>query len=336
MGAITPQFLMDFESKMEIKTESEYARLTQNLWYQTITRTRTTGARRDLIAWLLSTAQIKSEGKGGNIAFDDLVAVYTELEVLASGAGLKLPRFQLEDTDGQGMNLASQWSSDIGAYMAYWPQKQVANFLKTADQAGVFLGYDTLPFFSTSHPVNPYNVAFGTYSNLKTGFKLDDSVTLDQALINLGALYSDIASIKMPNGEDPRFLRPKALIVPPKMFPRVSQLIGSKFLAQAAAGGAGTSDVEPFIKALGYSMPVQADELAGFESDTTYFVACETIATSQLGAVLYTEREPFHINYYGVQQQAELDRRDELEWHCKGRNAVSPGHPYLLLKCKAT
>ncbi|MBA3841104.1 MAG: hypothetical protein H0X39_00515 [Actinobacteria bacterium] len=348
MGALTPTILMDLESRMEVLTENEYTRLTSNLWWQIITRTRTTTSRRDVLTWLLTTASIKSEGKGGNIAFDDLVAIYTELEVLAAGAGLRLRRFQLEDTDGNGIDLAAEWSAQIGAFMAYWPQQQVANFLMTAQNTGVFTGYDQLPFFANNHPVNPYDTGRGVFANLMTGaansafagypgaLPIDDTVTADVALSNLSRLYSYIASIKMPNGVTPRFLRPKAIICSPRVFPRVTQIMGAKFLAQAAGSSAASADVEGFVKSMGYSMPVQADELAGFENDTTYFVACETIGTSRLGAVLYTQREPFHINYYGPQQQADLDRRDELEWHCKGRNAVSPGHPYLLFKVKGS
>jgi hypothetical protein len=103
-------------------------------------------------------------------------------------------------------------------------------------------------------------------------------------------------------------------------------------LAQAAGSAAGSGDVEALIKALGFATPIMADELAGFESDTTFYVGCEQMAASQLGAVIYTEREPFAINYYGTVDQAVLGRAQELEWQCHGRNVVSSGHPYLLFQ----
>ncbi len=338
MPALTPSYLMDFESRMQAITEREYERLNSNLWWPLITKTKTSTSRRELLAWLLSTATIKDQGEGGNIAFDDLVSTFTEYVHKYSGAGLKLRRAQLEDTDGNGLDLAAQWSSDIGAYMSYWPQKGVTYFLKNAHTAALFTGYDKKAFFATDHPLNPFNTGAGTYKNLLTGgdaLPIDDSITVDAALINLSKLYSYISTIKMPNGEDPRFLRPKALLVSPRLFPRAVQLTGAKFIAQAAGSAAGTGDVEALIKALGFATPVQADELAGFESDTTYFVACEQISTSQLGAVVYGQREPFTINYYGTQDQVELSRKQELEWHCIGRNVVAPGHPYLLIKVKA-
>lgn len=346
MPAITPQFVMDLESRMQRITENEYARMSSRLWYQTITKVRETGARRDVLYWLLSTATIKPQGKGGNIAFEDLVSTYTEIETEYSGDGLKLLRSQFEDTDGDGLNLGSEWSGQIGAYMAYWPQKQVANFLKNGHDATKFTTYDKLAYFATNHPVNPYAAKFGLYANIFTGaadgaypgaVPIDWSVTADTALMNLAKIMSYIASIKMPNGVDPRFLRPRAILCSPYLFPRAVQLTSAKVLGQAVAGGGyASADVEALISALGYAMPIQADELAGFENDKTFFVACDLVQSTQLGAVIYTQREPYKINYYGTQDQAVLDRAQELEWHCIGRNKVSAGHPYLLFKCCAT
>jgi hypothetical protein len=351
MPALTPSFLMDLESRMSVITEREYARLSANLWWTNITKLRGSTGRRDVFTWLLSTAQIKDQGKGGNIAFDDLVSTYTEIETKFAGAGLKLTKAQLEDTDGGGMDLAGQWSADIGAYMGYWPQKQVTYFMKNAHNASIFTGYDKKAFFASDHSVNPFNTVAGTYQNIFTGgvvaangntpaypgkCPIDDSVTTDVALVNLGKIMSYIASIKMPNGEDPRYLRPRAIYCSPRMFPRVVQLTNAKFLAQSAGSAAGSGDVEALIKALGFATPYMVDEFAGFEGDTTFFVGCEQISSSQLGAVIYTEREPFAIHYYGTLDQAVLGRANELEWQCRGRNTVSPGHPYLLFKCMGT
>lgn len=351
MPALTPTVLMDVESRMQIITEREYNRLSNNVWYPRITKMRGSTGRRDVIMWLLSTAQIRDQGKGGNINFSDLVSTYTEIENKFAGDGLRLSKAQLTDSDGGGMDLAAQWSGDIGAYMAYWPQKQVVDVLKKGHLTASYTGYDQKAFFAKDHPVNPFNSVAGTYANLISGSSapasgntpaypgacpIDDSVDTDTALKNLGKLFSYIASIRMPNGEDPRFLRPSTLLVSPRMYPRAVQLTSAKFLAQAAGSSAGSGDVEALIKALGFATPVMADELAGFESDTTYYVGCETLATSQLGAVIYTEREPFAINYYGPVDQAVLGRAQEFEWQCHGRNVVSAGHPYLLFKCQGS
>lgn len=340
MPALTPEFLFDFESNMVGIVENEYARFAANMWWAKYMKTRPSGSRQEIIAWLLSTARIEDLEKfGGKVPFEDLVATYTTYEPKFAGAGLKIRRPQIEDLDGNGLEVASKWSGDIGAYMGYWPQKSLITLIKnghlTTNQS-----YDKVPYFSASHPVNPYNTGAGVYSNLMTALPIDDTVTVDVALTNLSKVIANIRAIKMPNGEDPRFLRPVGLVVPPRMQNRAVQLTNAKFIAQAVgASGGGGSDIEALIQSFGFVQPTIADELAGFESDTTYFVACEEISSSQLGAFVYVDREAFKINFYtgaggGTGVDAQLDRMDELEWHCKGRNIAGYGHPYGFHKVK--
>ncbi len=143
--------------------------------------------------------------------------------------------------------------------MAYWPQKQVTYFLKNAHTASIVTGYDSKAFFATDHPVNPLNTGLGSYYNIFTSSSsgsypgacpIDDSIDDDDALVNLSKIFAYIATIKMPNGEDPRFLRPKAILCGPRMFPRVVQLTSAKFIAKTAGSGAGSADVEALIKAI--------------------------------------------------------------------------------------
>jgi phage major head subunit gpT-like protein len=358
MPALTPEFLFDFESNMQVITENEYARFASNLWWSKFMKTRPSSSKKEIVTWLLSTAKIEDlEKSGGKMVFEDLVSKYTTYENKNAGGGLRLKKQQLEDLDGGGIDLATKWSGDIGAYMAYWPQKQLVSLIKNGATSG-FNSYDDVTFFSNAHPINPANTGLGTYANIFTGAAastpatdpndasypgacaIDDSVTVDVALANLSKVVSYIRSIRMPNGEDPRFLRPVSILAPPRMQARVTQLTNAKFIAQAAASGGGSGDVEALIASFGLVTPTIADEFAGFESDTTWFLACEELASSQLGGFVYVDREPFRITYYtgsggGTGVDAILDRTDELEWHCKGRNVTGYGHPYTMFKVKA-
>lgn len=351
MGAITPSFVFDFESNMQSILENEYARMAGHLWYPKVTRTMQSAKKKEVVAWLLSTAQIYDQGKGGNIKFADLVAASQTFVIKNAGGGLRLRRDQLEDNDGNGLDLAGKWAADMGAYMAYWPQKQVATAI-LAGESGT--GYDGKAFFATDHPVNPVTPNGTNYANLLTSsssgsypgaLKIDSSVTLDTALDNLSKAIAYIKGIRMPNGKDPRFLRPKFLIVPPALMVRAQQLTNAKYIAQAAGtSGGGASDIESVIANWGFSEPIEAPELSAAAgssgSDTTWYLACEEISTSSLGALVYVDRKPFEITYYtgqggGTGVDAILDRARELEWHCQGRNVTGYGHPYLLTKIKA-
>ena len=77
-------------------------------------------------------------------------------------------------------------------------------------------------------------------------------------------------------------------------------------------------------------------ELAGFESDTTFFVVAKQKQASALGAIVYQEREPFQMVNHGPMTDSELSRKQSFEWHVHGRNAVAAGHPYLIFKCKGS
>jgi hypothetical protein len=358
---ITPEFLFDFESNMRAITEDEYGRMVgSGLWWKKIARTLPSQSKKERIAWLLSTAMIQYNGrKGGNIQFDELVSTSTEYESLNAGTGLKLDKNQLTDLDGNGIDASAKWSSDIGAYMAYWPQKQTAKLILNGETG---LAYDGQPFFSSAHPYNPFNAALGTFKNVFTGgasgaypgaCPIDDSVSVEVALNNLAKAIAYIETIKMPNGEDPRFLKVVGIACPPRMAPRVQQLTNAKFIAQAASSGGGSGDVEAMIKNWGMAEPIKVTEFgANFTypledgtsvtgSDTTYYLICQELSSTQLGGVVYVEREAFQITYYtgsngstGI--DAYLDRAREFEWHCQGRNVAAYGHPYTLFKCKPT
>lgn len=338
MPAVTPSFVMDLESRMRRITETDYLRLAKDLVWDKFTKVVPSGSRREIITWILNTAHLEDQGFGGNIAFEDMVLLETEFTSKTAGKGLRLKRQQFEDLDGNGIALATEWSAQMGAQHAYWPQRQAIQLLRDGETG---IAYDSKAFFATDHPNNPFDAAAGTYKNLFTGADaapIDDSVSAEVAIKNLGKVFATIASMKMPNGKDPRRLRPAALLVAPQLFPRASQVTSAKFISAVSAGsGGGTMDIEGLIARLGYAAPSVLDELSDFESGTSYFVIAEQLASSQLGGLVYVDREAFSIRYYtgqggGTGVDAFLDRADMLEWHTKGRNVAGYGHPFLIFK----
>ncbi|AKF06073.1 Mu-like prophage major head subunit gpT family protein [Sandaracinus amylolyticus] len=343
MSALTPAFLFDLESNMRTITTNEFARLTRNLWWNKIAKRIDSKSKKERIAWLLETAKIERTIKGGGqMVFEDIVGTTTEFENENAVAGLKLKKEQLEDHDGNGVQLATHWSKQVGALAAYWPQEVVANAIKANP-----VTYDGLAFFHNAHPVNPFASEYGTYANLFTGaaagvypgaLPIDASVTVEVALANLQKAIAYIGSIKMPNGKNPRKLRVSAIIVPPALMARAVQLTNAKLIVQSAATGALAGDVEAVIQYMALGQPIQAEEFgANFGgSDTDYYLACEEITSDELGAFVYVDREPFQVVYHGPLTDAELARMRELQWTTEGRNTVGPGHPYQLFKCRAT
>lgn len=341
MPAITPEFMFDLESNMRQVTTNEFSRLASNTWWDKLAKRVPSLSKKERITWLLDSAQIERKSSGQAV-FDDLVGKTVEYENEYATAGLLLKKEQLEDLDGNGVKASAHWSRQMGYQAAYWPQVEVAAALRANGT-----GYDGKALFATDHPVNPFNGGAGTFANLFTGAAsgiypgacpLGDTVTVEVALNNLAKAIAYIASIKMPNGRDPRMLRPAGILCPPRMTARLTQLTNAKTLVQSATSGALTGDVEAVIKNFGIGMPIEAHELGSAfgGSDTSCYLLMDGITTDELGALAYIDREPFGITYHGPMTSAELARKREFQWLEAGRNTVGLGHPYLVFRLDAT
>ena len=219
-GALTPQFLFDLETNMRVISDQAYQGLLAKLWYNRVTHDMPSSTRKERLIWLLDTARIDYVNRlGDEVMFDEIVSHTTEFESKAATGGLILNRFQMEDTDGNGVQLAAHWARGIGSYAAYWPQKQVAAAIRNGAVSGNN-SYDGVTFFNASHPLNPFDSSLGTYGNIITSVDISTTVTLDVALTNLGTAIATVQNIKSTNGEDPRGLKVEGIVVPSKMVPR--------------------------------------------------------------------------------------------------------------------
>lgn len=328
---------------MRIVGAREYERLNRTLYWKQLARETTITGRAERLIWMLDSAKIEYVSRlGGEVAFEDILSNTTEYEVKAATAALKLNRFQLEDHDQGGVQLAAHWTRQMGAYAAYWPQKQVTKAIRDNGNT-----YDGLSFFNAAHPLNPFDSALGTFANDFTGAAspgvtpgacpIDTSVTIDIALQNLARAIAYVNTIKMPNGEDPRGLRVTGIMGPSLLVPRMQQLTNAKFVAQAAASGGGSGDVDAVIRNWGIGQPIEAPELsAAFGgSDTTYYLLAEGMTSDEVGALVYVNREPFSIVYNGEMTSDALARANDVQWLTRGRNVVGYGHPYLLFRVRA-
>ncbi len=377
---------MQYERRMRAITENEYARrlASENTWWNKLLRPIDIEGKSERITWLLSTAIIEPVGPSGagDMSFENMVTQTVEYPVLRHAKGIKVQRDQLEDLNGTGLDQLKAWSAQIGNEIPYYPQRLGAQLiLNGAATDGSANAYDGKPFFadnSNKHPLNPFKTAAGSYANWLHGaasgtypgaLPIDDSVTVDIALQNLGKTIAYVASLKMPNGVDPRFLVPKYILCPPRMAPRVRQLTDAKVIAQAAASGGGGADVASLISGWALGLPIVAQELAASSSynyqvatadpvtgllsakavgpvtgnDTTWYLVCQEINTTQLGGLLLVMRKPFKVTYYsgdgangGQALEMLLDRANEVEYHVQGRMSAQYGHPYTMFRVDST
>lgn|SRR5512133_311184 len=345
--------LVDLESRWRSIIVDDYAAYTaaSNQWWKRITKVIPSGGRQEIISWIIQSAMLESQGPlGGNFNFDDLSFKETTFVPEFVGKAFKLRKAQLEDLEngivgGAGVQLGTSWMRQIAGQFGYWPQRSVANKLKTGHlTTAAARSYDGVPFFSASHPYNPNDPSAGTYSNIITGISFADA---NSSIASMKKIFATLGAIKMPNGNDPRYLKPEAIFAGPTQYADVVQNTNAKFIAATATVSettvGGTTDVEGLIKTLGFGDPVQVPELAGFESDTTCFVVAgaDGVPDDDLAGFVYLQREAFGVKFYtgggggDGYVDAILDRANELEWHAQGRNITGYGHPYRLFKCTA-
>lgn len=339
---IFQEYLAGVEDSMQALSENEYRGTTRRLWAPLVLAYRETQGRTAFLNWLLTTAKLRDAGQGGTSTFESMAAVFSEVEVSTSKASLQLKRSEFEDAMAgvgkDGINVAQEWAEQVGGAIAYWPQERAGEILRRghlAESAGGFTAYDGKPFFASDHPVNPFALEHGTYSNIVANKPIDPSVTLDVAKANFADVCSHLGAIKMPHGESFRALRPRAILAPPKLATRARE-VGGLAAVPVLPADATIVDVADAANMAGFQLGVSVPELSGFEDETTYFVACEQVGSSELGAIVHLEREPYAIQYHGRETSAELSRRDLIEWHVTGRNKIAPGHPFLLVKVTGT
>lgn len=328
----TDSWVGDTRTVVDTIVEDEFSRLTEGLWWQQVAKSRPTQNRKTILHWLLATAKLeRGSGTQGFVNFENALATSWNAEVSPVTAGFRVHRDDIVDLDSFGLDAVAQWTRDAMNKIVYWPQEEVARVLQLNPTA-----FDGKALFATDHPVNPADTNLGTYSNLISSVPLS-GVTRDVALANLYKVRTAISKVKMTDGKSPKKLKMRGILHPPALSEVVTQLMNAHTIAQGAASGGGGANVESVISKLGLGQSWEAPELgANFTngSDTTYYVLCED-AGSQLGGVVYVEREPFQLNYVGPDTDSELAIKKEMQWDVRGRNVVAPGIPYYIFKCTA-
>jgi hypothetical protein len=339
-----------------------YANLLKNMWWNKIASVQTIATGEELISWILETAKVRRLNKdGGNVKYSAMVSAKLALSSGFVGDSHEIQRHLLEDMDANGVAESVAWSQQVATHSVYWPQEETARALMYGQTDSDFLCFDGKQLFATDHPLNYQDTDLGTYANVFTGAAsgaypgacpvhgaetyATGAVTPEVGLTNLQKVVGYIRSIKSANGVTPMRLRPIGTLCAPRLHPRMVQLTQAKVIAQG--GGAGTvfgggADVEAQIASLGLGMPIIAEELAGYENDTTFFVVCENVASPEVSGLVYANRESFNTNFYTGKSggdgylEAMLNRTNRLEYHCQGRNGIFAGMPNLLFKCKTT
>jgi hypothetical protein len=364
-GIITGSFLFSVEKGYRVLYEDSYMHLLDQMWWNRLVKVHNTDTKSERFEWLIQTAGIDqtTPADGGESVgptdFEELSTAMLEIAPARFAKGFRISKMKWLNMLSKGMDPVASWVKASGEYAAYRPQRSTAELILNGANV---TGYDGVSFWNTAHPNHPNIPGNGTYTNIFTGaastgaLPIDDSVSIDTALQNLGKALAYISGgVSQPNGQDCRMLEPQYLIYPPRMAPRVNQLLDANFIPQVASSGAGSSDVKAFLKKYRLMEPVEAKELDGNRkftfgppnsqttvqgSDTTYYIVCREAGETQLGAFLMNNRQPFTFRTYSGESGSEgvdavLGRSQVLEWQHDGYYSINPGHPFAIFQGKA-
>lgn len=370
-GVITASFVFNREKGYRSIYENTYLSLLSEMFWTRLTKVHNTDSKSEIFEWFIQSAQIKqaTPADGGEsvgpMNFEELSTSLLEIAPARFDQGFRINKMKWLNLLNKGMDPVAEWVRQQGEYATYMPQRELCIKIMNGG-AATSKCYDGQPYFSTAHPNHPNIPGNGTFANDLTGaasgsypgaVPIDNSVTVDVALDNLVKAIAYISgSISMPNGQDPRRLKPVRLYHPPRLTGRVAQLLNARLIAQAAATGGGGADVEAVIRSLSLVEPVRVDEFDGNRtlkggppgfpvtatgSDTTYYLETREASTSTLGAFLMNNRQPFTLRTYSGEAGAEgidaiLGRSQTMEWQHDGYFSMNYGHPYGLFRCQST
>ena len=361
-GFIDPPFTFSLEQRMQIIQERPYLALRDsgNLWWPMVAKVVPATGKKLISNWILQTAYIENLGQSTDLPTRELAIVDTTFTPENVGERLVLDLNSFEDLDGGGIDALTEWTEQVSADSAHYPQRQIEALLTNGTAASTAdMTYDGSVFFSVDHPLNPKTGKVkGTFANYFTGtagsggcpstdanrdaypgaVPIDESVAFETAWLNLRKIYGYIASIRQANNIQPRFLSPWAIKCHPTMAPRVNSLLQAKFASfsnSSTTTGGGSTDIQGQLTELGYVKVLKAPEMP---ADGRYQVIASQVQSSQLGAIVWVERKPFAIQTFWPTdgKNADLARRNQMEAHCRARNVAGYGKPELIFECRKT
>lgn len=193
--------------------------------------------------------------------------------------------------------------TELGAQVKLWKDP----ILKTALQAGTTQnGFDGVPMFSASHPLNP------------TGVQSNNFTTTALSATNFGIVRAAMMSYTGEDGE-PLGIMPNTLIVPPQLADLANTIVTAEF------GSSGASNIQK-----GQARVLMIPQLAN--QATTWYLADTTGALK--GLVFQNRKEPRLIAKTDVTDDNVFWLKQFI-WGADGRGAAGYGPWFLMARAIA-
>lgn len=323
MSFISQKFLRGVNDRTQLLAEKSFTKINENLvWPKFAKKVDLSGSAENKIYVPVEDEHIDSDVDEGFLAESTSFTFDIDLTVKFASRAKTIKRSQY--TDGPlGAAIMASFGEQMGALFARYPEDLILNAIK----ANGVTKYDGLSIFHASHLVHPKKASNGTFSNSITGNKIDGSVTIDAALVNLSASVNAMWSIPTASGEHARRMMPKYLVVPPALRNRAIQLTSADFI-----GASGSSDVRTVVASNGLQVLVVPELGAAFGgSDTVYYLLCEL--SGDVGAPFFIgEKEQFQLVFWTPADDSAADAAQDFTTRVRGRVGQTNGLPQYILR----
>jgi hypothetical protein len=376
------------------KQRNEYARVASNLVYQRFTKILPSTTTEEHFISQLESQVIRDFGPdGGGVDFSELVFTENVFYNHFHKWGTRISEAKFTDMaqsgilGADGIKAMSEAVKQATQKAAYLPQALTTGVLRAGTGTTLSTSngnsyslkcYDGLSLFNDAHPVNFKHTNYGTYANYFHGapsatnpgflplggpfvlsggqwiYSAGADVSIEDGWNNLWLTIAWLATMKMPDGETPRYLSPTTISCSKQLQKNVDRILDAKNIAVHAGSGSaggGSMDIEGSIKRLGFKEPTILHELSAPKSEALngtvpierydWFLNCEDDNNaSELGSINLGMRMPWNVKIFsdgtgGGAEQYELAIEDMVAAIGKMRIMLGVGEPQYLFKIEA-
>ncbi len=292
------------------------------LFWDELTEDFSISTKKRVINWIQSFAVLREATGGAQRSYDDMVDAAAALTTKNYEGSLSVDQDQYEDDN---LDRVAAWAQAQGDYEAIFWQDLLMEVLALGE---TILGYDEVPMFSTTHPVEIGVEGTETNSNLWTGYA--------PTVAGLTTLTKDIKGNLKTAGLKNAYVRPYRLWVNPQSEFTAIESLNAEIIGNAAASNINGSKSNVFAdqqikNKYGWAGGIKLMQEHPMEN--SYYVECRVFGRSPFSKPFARIiRKMFEMRMYGKQDQVILGRSNKSEWHKDGRVAIIPGEPMTLHK----
>jgi phage major head subunit gpT-like protein len=211
-------------------------------WYQDICFVNPVSTRQEIYAWTDRVARFR-KWRGAR----QINGVTTHAQTVTNEIFELTVEISARDVRDNNLNLFGTTATSVGRQSKKWPDVQVADFIRHAASTAVkdgAIGYDGVPFFSASHPINGGDVDGGPAGN-------QSNLVLNTAL-SATAIETAVATMESWVGVDglPLGVSPKVLMVPPQLRATAQRIVEAEFVPNTAGTATQTNVNKGLVKVM--------------------------------------------------------------------------------------